>query len=207
MGLVKALLVFGFVGLGLVAAYLPRTDRSRRRLVNLYIVYTLVLGLGAGLPVYEVWPFSTWPLVAGRVTPTITQPRVVAIDAAGQEYPIDYRAWGPFVYEELMAWEDKYFARLDRAAKDRVGAFLLGIIEQNRQQWAAGKPVLHFERYLGPLSAPLFLGHPEHWTKGAGVPFQPFRGLRFYKESWNVEERWRDPSKVSRTLTYEYREP
>lgn len=206
-GVVKALLFFGFVGLGLAAAHLPRTEQSKRRLINLYIGYTLALGLGAGLPVYEVWPFSTWPLVAGRVAQTVTQPRVVAVGADGVEYPIDYRAWGPYVYEELLGWEDKHFARLDRAAQDRVGAFLLQLIENNRAQWAAGKPVLHFERYLGSLSAPLFLGHPEHWTKGAEVPPVPFRGLRIYKESWNVEERWRDPSKVSRRLTYEYREP
>ena len=207
MGVVKAVLVFGFVGLGLIATHLPRTEGGRRRLINLYIGYTLALGLGAGLPVFEVWPFSTWPLVAGRVAQTVTQPRVVAVGADGQEYPIDYRAWGPFVFEELIAWYDKHFPRLDRAAQDQVGAFLLGVIEHNRQQWAVGKPVINFERYLGPLSTPLFLGHPQHWTQGAGVPSRPFRGLRFYSESWNVEERWRDPSKVSRKLTYEYREP
>src|SRR6516225_9970100 len=98
MGVVKALLVLGFVVLGLVATHLPRTEASRRRLINLYIVYTLALGLGAGLPVFEVWPFSTWPLVAGRVAQTVTQPRVVAVAADGQEYPIDYRAWEPFVF-------------------------------------------------------------------------------------------------------------
>jgi hypothetical protein len=88
-----------------------------------------------------------------------------------------------------------------------VAAYLLGIIENNREHWSTEKPVLHFERYLGPLSAPLFLGHPEHWTQGAGVPGRPFRGLRLYMETWNVEERWREPSKVTRQLSYEYREP
>jgi hypothetical protein len=207
MGVVKGLLFLGFVGLGLIAAYSTRGKRGNRRLVNVYIIYTLALGLGAGLSQFEVWPFSTWPLVAGTVAKTVIQPRVVAIDAAGQEYPIDYRAWGPFVFEEMMAWQDKNFAGLDRATKDRVAAYLLELIERNREQWALGKPILYFERYLGPLSTPLFLGHPEYWTKGAGVPPQPFRGLRLYKESWNVEERWRDPSKVTRELTYEYREP
>jgi hypothetical protein len=207
MEVVKGLLFLGFVALGLVAAYSTRGKGDERRFVNVLLVYTIVLGLGAGLTQREVWPFSTWPLVAALVPPTVTHPRIVAIDAEGQEYPIDYRAWAPLEIDELLGWEGKYFFGLDRAAQDRVGAYLLGIIEHNREQWSAGKPVLYFERYLGPLSTPFFLGHPEHWTRGAGVPAQPFRGLRLYNESWNVEERWRDPSKVVRQLAYEYREP
>jgi hypothetical protein len=207
MGVVKGLLFFGFVALGLIAAYSTRGKGGNRRLINAFIVYTLVLGLGAGLSQREVWPFSTWPLVASLVPPTVTHPRFVALDADGREYPIDYRAWAPLEFDELMGWLGKYFSSLDRDAQDRVGAYLLGIIERNREEWSAGKPVLYFERYLGPLSAPFFLGHPEHWTQGAGVPAQPFRGLRLYNESWNVEERWRDPAKVVRELAYEYREP
>ena len=207
MEVVKGLLVFGFVALGLIAAYSTRGKGGDHRFVNIFIVYTLVLGLGAGLTQREVWPFSTWPLVASLVPPTVTHPRIVAIDAEGLEYPIDYRAWAPLEIDELLGWQGKYFSGLDRAAKDNVGAYLLGIVERNREQWAAGKPVLPFERYLGPLSTPFFLGHPEHWTQGAGVPSKPFRGLRLYNESWNVEERWLDPSKVVRQLDYEYREP
>jgi len=206
MEVVKGLLVLGFVALGLVAAYSTRRS-GRRGLVNVFIVYTLALGLGAGLTQREVWPFSTWPLVASLVPPIVTHPRIVAIDAEGREYPIDYRAWSPYEVDELLGWKGKHFARLDRAAQDRAAGYLLGVIERNREQWSAGKPVVRFERYLGPLSTPFFLGHPEHWTQGEGVPAQPFRGLRFYEESWNVEERWRDPSKVTRQLAYEYREP
>lgn len=207
MEVVKGLLFLGFVALGLIAAYSTRGKRGERRLVNVFLVYTIVLGLGAGLSQREVWPFSTWPLVAALVPPTVTHPRIVAIDGEGQEYPIDYRAWAPIEIDELLGWEGKYFFGLDRAAQDRVGAYLLGIVERNREQWSAGKPVPYFERYLGPLSTPFFLGHPEHWTIGAGVPAQPFRGLRLYHELWNVEERWRDPGKVVRQLAYEYREP
>jgi hypothetical protein len=32
-------------------------------------------------------------------------------------------------------------------------------------------------------------------------------GLRFYTETWDVEERARDPSKIARQLVYEYRQP
>jgi hypothetical protein len=207
MGVVKGLLFLGFVVLGLVATYSTQGKGDNRRYVNVFIIYTLVLGLGAGLSQREVWPFSTWPLVAGTATQGVAHKRIVALDADGREYPIDYRAWGPLPVDELLAWVGKDFFRLDRSAQDRVASYLLGIIEHNREQWSAGTPVSHFERYLGPLSAPLFLGHPEYWTQGAGVPAQPFRGLRLYMETWNVEERWRDPSKMTRQLAYEYREP
>ena len=206
-GVVKGLLFLGFVALGLTAAYSTRAKRDEFRVVNAFLIYTLVLGLGAGLTQREVWPFSTWPLVAALVAPTITHPRIVAVDVEGQEHPIDYRAWGPFEIDELLGWEGKYFFGLDRSTQDRVAGYLLRVIEHNREQWAAGKPVPYFDRYLGPLSTPFFLGHPEHWTQGAGVPSQSFRGLRLYDESWNVEERWRDPTKVTRQLAYEYMAP
>ena len=206
MGLVKGLLFVTFVLLGLGAACSTRGDGSDRR-INAFLIYTLVLGLAVGLSQRENWPFSTWPLVASLVPSTVTHPRVVAIDADGREYPIDYRAWAPLEFDEQMAWQDKYFFGLERTVQDRVAAYLLKIIEHNREDWSSGRPRNYFERYLGPLSAPFFLGHPEHWTQGEGVPAHAFRGLRFYKESWNVEERWRDPSKVIRRLVYEYREP
>src|SRR6516164_9384262 len=95
MGVVKAVLVLGFVGLGLIATHLPRTEGSRRRLINLYIGYTLALGLGAGLPVFEVWPFPAGPLVAGGVAQTVTHPPVIVVGAESQQYRSDPRAWEP----------------------------------------------------------------------------------------------------------------
>ena len=61
--------------------------------------------------------------------------------------------------------------------------------------------------YLGPFSAPFFLGHPERWIPGVQVPGKPFVDLRLYTETWSVEERWHDPRKVTRKLAYEYRAP
>src|SRR6266849_3756846 len=124
MGAVKGLLFLGFVGLGLIAAYSARGKDGNRRYVGVFLIYTLVLGLGAGLSQREVWPFSTWPLVAGTVLQGVTHKRVVALDADGEEYPIDYRAWEPLPIDELTAWIGKHFFDLDRAAQDRVAAYL-----------------------------------------------------------------------------------
>ena len=199
--------VLGFAVLGLAAGFARRGAVDNRRLVNAFIVYTLTLGFGAGLLQREIWPFSAWPLVAGRVPTPVTQPRFLAFDAEGRENEIDYRAWGPLEFDELIGWEEKNFLRLDRGSQDRVASYLLGIIERARQRWSAGEPERHFDRYLGPFSAPFFLGHPERWIAGVQVPAKPFVGLRLYKESWSVEERRRDPGKVTRKLVYEYRVP
>jgi hypothetical protein len=199
--------VLGFAVLGLAAGLARRGAVDNRRLVNVFIVYTIALAFGAGLSQHEVWPFSAWPLVAGKVPTPVTHPRFVAVDAEGREHEIDYRAWGPIEFDEFIGWEGKSFHRLDRASQDRVASYLLGIIEGNRRRWAAGQPERYFDRYLGPLSAPFFLGHPERWIAGVRVPENPFVGLRLYKETWSVEERRRDPGKVTRKLAYEYRVP
>ena len=206
MGLGKALLFASFVALGLAAAYWTARRPGGRSVVNIFILFTLLLTMGVGLSQREVWPFSTWPLIAGTVPRPVSQPRIVAVDANGREHQIDYRAWGPLVFQEFMAWKDEKFSRLDDAAQNRVAAYLLGIVEGNRRRWSAGEPIPYFTRYLGPLSAPFFLGHPALWNDGR-APGEAFQGLRFYRETWDVEERWRDPSKVTRELTYEYREP
>ena len=197
-------LVFAILG---VAAGLARGKPGGRRLTHAFIGYTLVVSFAAGFLQHELWPFSAWPLVAGRAPSTVTQPRIVAVDAAGREHEIDHRAWGPLVFQELNGWHDKHFFRLDPAARDRAAAYLLGVVEGNRRRWAAGDPAPYWTRYLGPLSAPLFLGHPSHWAPGERVPREAFVGLRHYRETWDVEERLRDPSRVTRVLRYEYRAP
>jgi hypothetical protein len=195
-------LIFAILG---VAAGLSRGRPNGRRFVNAFIAYTLALSFAAGFTQHEVWPFSAWPLVAGRAPSTITQPRIVAVDTDGVEHEIDHRAWGPLVFQELNGWHDKHFFRLDPAARERAAAYLLGVVEGNRKRWAAGNPEPYWTRYLGPLSAPLFLGHPSHWD--ASVPQKPFVGLRHYRETWDVEERLRDPKRVTRVLRYEFRTP
>ena len=143
--------------------------------------------------------------LAGRVARPSTFPRIVAIDAQEKEYQIDYRAWEPFEFDELMAWKDQFFSRFDATTKDRIATYLLDHLDTARRQWAAGERRHYFDRFFGPLSAPLFLGHRAYWD--VAVPDRAFSGLRFYEETWDVEQRARDPSSISRRLVYEYRRP
>jgi hypothetical protein len=201
----KLLVVLGFVVLGLIAGRCRAGDERGRRRINWFIGYTVTVSFVVGLTQMEAWPFSTWPLVAGTVPALVTHPRILALDGEGKEHEIDYRAWAPLEFQELVAWQEANFLRLSRQSQDRVAAYLLALVERSRSEWAAGTPTRHFDRYLGPLSAPFFLGHPERWVPGSRVPPLPFVGLRLYKESWNVEERRRDSARVTRSLVYEYR--
>ena len=205
MGLVKGFAVLVFVILGLAAAWLAYRRPGNRGAVNLLIAYTILLSFSVGFTQRESWPFSTWPFIAGRVARPSTFPRIVAIDAQEKEYQIDYRAWEPFEFDELMAWKDQFFSRFDATTKDRIATYLLDHLDTARRQWAAGERRHYFDRFFGPLSAPLFLGHRAYWD--AAVPDRAFSGLRFYEETWDVEQRARDPSSISRRLVYEYRRP
>jgi hypothetical protein len=205
VGLAKGLAFLIFVTLGLATAYSAYRKPGNRNVASLLITYTLVLSFTVGFTQRESWPFSTWPFVAGRVARPSTFPRIVAIDSQQNEYQIDYRAWEPFEFDEFMAWKDQSFLRRDAATRDRIAAYLLDHLDTARKQWLAGERRHYFDRFFGPLSAPLFLGHRGYWDKGA--PDQTFNGLRFYAETWDVEERARDPSKMSRRLVYEYRRP
>lgn len=201
----KVLVFLGFVALGLIAGRCRAENDQGRRRINWFIGYTVAVSIAVGLTQMDAWPFSTWPLVAGTVPAVVTHPRILAMDSEGKEHEIDYRAWAPLEFQELMAWQDEGFPRLGRDSQDRAAAYLLALVERARAEWAAGRPTPYFNRYLGPFSAPFFLGHPERWTTASQVPPAAFVGLRFYKESWNVEERHRDATRVTRVLVYEYR--
>lgn len=207
MSIDPGFLVLGFALTGLAAGLAGRDSARKRRRVNVFLGYALAVSFGAGFLQHEVWPFSGWPLVATTVPEVVTHPRFMAVDGAGREHDIDHRAWSPIVFQELLGWEGRGFMRLEPATRDRAAAYLLGVVENARARWAAGKPDRPFERWLGPFSAPFFLGHPDRWTPGVNVPDQPFVALRLYRESWNVEERHLDPSRVKRVLAYEYRKP
>jgi hypothetical protein len=200
--------VLCFALLGIAAAIAQRQGHGRARLLlNLFIGYTLAVSFGAGLTQRELWPFSSWPLVATTVPDPVTQPRIVALGADGLEHEIDHRAWAPLVFQEVTGWHGKHLVRMDSRTRDGAFAHLLGVVEGNRRRWAEGRPEPWFTRYLGPFSAPFFLGHPDRWDEPAAVPRTTFVGLRLYRETWSVEERRLDPSKVRRTLAYEYRAP
>jgi hypothetical protein len=201
--------IAGYLALGLFAAWRARAPAGAgaRGAINAFLLYTLAVSFGAGVLQREMWPFSTWPLVAGIQGPVAHQSRLVAIDRAGVEHNVDYRAWQPFVWEELLAWANRGLLRLGPEDRVQVAEFIVQLAERGRQAAIAGRTVGYFGRFWGPLTAPYFLLHPKWWSSPATTPREPLVGIRVYRESWNLEQRRTAPSAVQRSLVFEYLRP
>jgi hypothetical protein len=198
---------FCFLGFLLAALLVAASERGwiapRKRFVDLFLAYAVAVSFGVGLTQKDAWPFSKWPMAGGRAEPEYSAIRIVAVDEDGVAQGIDYRAWQPMAFDELIPWMHRTFPRLPRAAQDRVVAHLLHQAEAARQRARAGGGVGYLHRYLGPLAAPEFDLHPRLWSPHRGVPSRSFVALRVYRETWNQEERRRVPSRVRRTLLYD----
>jgi hypothetical protein len=131
-------------------------------------------------------------------------PRIMGVDAEGQEYDIDYRAWQPLSPEELISWWNLHFFRLEPAAQDRVGRYLLDCSNRAREQALSPAGLAYPNRWLGPFTAPTHMLHPAIWSHRGNVPRNSFVRIKIYEESWDLEARRIDPTKVTRVLAYEY---
>lgn len=178
---------------------------SKRRAVNLFLLYTLGVSFGAGFLQRDFWPFAQWPLVAAVQGPIAQGSRLMAVDRLGLEHNVDYRAWQPFVIEELTAWASGRWLELAPADRDRAAAFLVQLAERGRLAARRGEEVGYFDRRLGPFAAPSFLLHPKWWSSPQTTPSERFDGVRLYRETWNIEERRLNPAAVDREVRYEYR--
>lgn len=208
LNVVSALAFLGFLaGLARVRRVESRGERPRRAAVGVLLLYSLGVSFGAGLTQRDAWPFARWPMAAGLADPRGENTRLLAVDARGREWPVDYRAWQPLGFDELNPWMHRSFPQLPSQGRDRVARYLLSLAERARLRARAGGTVGYFERYLGPLTAPYFDLHPRSWASGAGTPPEPFVALRVYRESWDHEERLRNPRSVARELLHEFPRP
>jgi hypothetical protein len=186
-----------------------RSPWARRRWTNIFLWAVLFISFGAGLTQHDLWPFSSWPVLAHRL-PTgwsySAPPHIVGVDLSGKEHEIDYRAWQPMALEELTSWIRLHFAHLDPAERDRAGAYLLRRANRGREQALSPAGLPYPNRWFGRLTAPTHMLHPAIWSHPENVPRNPFVELRIYGETWNVEERRRDQQKVTRVLIFDYRQ-
>jgi hypothetical protein len=200
-----ALSFLGFLALAAVVAATARAPAARRRrAAGAFVLYCVLASFGAGLTQHDLWPFAKWPMAGGRADAEAQNTRLRAVDDAGAEHDVDYRAWQPLEFDELIPWAHRTLPRLPLPAQDRVAAHLLARAEASRARTrATGRPGT-FDRLLGPFTAPYFDLHPRLWRTAADAPPRPFVKLRVYRERWNQEERRRDPARVQRALLFEY---
>ena len=200
-----------FVTFGLLVSVSRRLGppTTRRPLTSIFLWVALFVSFAAGLTQHDLWPFSSWPVLA-HTLPTgwnySPPPHIMGVDSSGKEYDIDYRAWQPLALEELTSWIRLHFAHLDPAEQDRAGAYLLGRANRAREQALSPAGLPYPNRWFGPLTAPTHMLHPAIWSHPENVPRNPFVELRIYGETWNLEERRRDQKKVTRVLIFDYRQ-
>jgi hypothetical protein len=199
LNLAAGLAFAAFVGLGLLLA-----RRRERAGVSVFLAFAVVVTFGAGLSQRDAWPFSSWPLAASSPGRSVTYSTITAVDLSGAEHAIDYRAWQPLGFDELLSWIQLEFPKLTRAEQDEAARHLLGLAEAARARAVAERRVGYFDRFLGPLAAPDFLLHPRLWS-AHGAPSGRFVGLRVYSETLVLEAPARGGGVEKRVLDYEYR--
>jgi hypothetical protein len=202
VNLVAPLLFVGFVLAAVIGGRAARAaTTTERRRVSLFLLYACGASLGAGLAQREAYPFSAWALVAGLVPEPVTQPRLLLVDSVGGEHDVDARAWLPLSYAEVASWINDDWERLGEADRAAAAAYLVAAAEAGRQRARAGRSPAATRR-LGPFSAPFFLLSAPRWSSQETTPAHGFVGLRFYRETWSVTARARDPAAVTRRLVW-----
>ena len=188
LNLLSAAVFLGFLLLGGAVAWESRPQASlpsKKRALNCFLGYTLMVSFSAGLSQRELWPFSRWELIAGIVPPVVgerfSHPRLVALDARGAEHAIDFRAYEPLAFDELSSWINREFPKLDATEKRRAARYLLERAENARARARSDLP-LGTQSLPFLLSAPHFLLHPRIWPDPNAAPAEPFVGLRIYTE-------------------------
>jgi hypothetical protein len=202
----------GFVALGVLVAFAGCVfaEPAKRKVTNIFLAFALFVSLSAGVTQHNMWPFSSWPVLAMPMpasTRELPTPRIVAVDADGGEHGIDYRAWQPLALEELNSWLNLHFFKLNAAAQNRIGTYFLDRANVAREQALSPSGLAYPNRWLGTFTAPTHMLHPAIWAHADNVPKTSFVKIRIYKESWSLEERRHDPSAVTRELAYEYPHP
>ena len=203
-------LFLGLVTVGLVVAWCdarPSSAGVRRRAVDRLLVYVVGVSVAVGLVQQESWPFTTWALVHNLSPKKAGSWEMIGSDSGGRAYPIDPSVLEPLSPEEFGAWMFANLRRLDPAARVSVARFILEKAEAGRVRLLNGGRVDRNEWLLGRFAAPYHFHTRMRWRSPADLPATPFTGLQVWMLEWDVEERLRDESRVTRTLLFEVHDP
>lgn len=178
-----------------------------RRWADRLITFVLAVSGVVGVSQVESWPFSNWALVHGLASPRGAALEMEGLDGTGRGWRVDFRALQPVPPEEFASWLSANEPRLTEPAKAAVGRFLLDRAEAARRRARAGGAIGADDRLLGRLSAPhhFHLDPALGWPRRESVPPAPFTGLRVWRLEWDVEQRFADPTRVTRRLVLEAR--
>jgi hypothetical protein len=187
-----------FISLG-IRVLTTRSDSSRRRAINLLLVYVVVLSTVVAVSQVDAWPFSTYRLIQGlwggnRIPSQIV---ILGVDRDGREWSTDPLSWSPAFELVLQAWIERTYVKLSPLEQQAAARFLLEKAEDARRRRVRGEWIGNARR-LGPLTAPdwwLYPGVSE-------VPTAPFTGLRAYRVEAHISG---SPNWAGRQLLLDYR--
>lgn len=221
--ILRLVLFLGFVGLGLRLVWLQRAGRPSDRAVLALIIYAVVVSCAVGFTQVEAWPFTTWALVHNISQPRMLDWIVEGVDAKGIGYRLDPRFIEPLPYEDFDSWLKLGFMRIGltdeevrswqsrpgkppmRTGQRRVAELLISRANEARLRFLRGETPGRNARILGRFVAPYHFDRPPLWRSARDVPVTPFVGLRISQIEWDVEGRYRDPSRFERRLIFDYR--
>jgi hypothetical protein len=209
-----------FAALGFRIIWLERRERETARAIFHFVLYSLTVTCLAGFTQIEAWPFTTWALVHNISPKTMIDWKIEGVTASGKTYPIDPRFIEPLPYEDFDTWLKTRFLPLGLTEEEarvcylkphpvtpeqaQIARFLVWRAEQARLRFLRGESAGTNGWLLHGLSAPFHFDRPRLWRSEADVPETPFVGLRIWQLDWNVEERYRDESRVRRRLLFDY---
>jgi hypothetical protein len=201
--LVRAGLLLAFLGLGLRIPLL-RAPGQRRRAVDLFLVFLLLVHAATVASQTDCWPFSTYPMMANDATRQPVEQLMIAlkgVDREGTEWDVDPLAWSPLFPQSIRGWFEIVFPRASERDRRAVAQFLFEKAEAARGARLAGERFGN-ERWLGPLAASDTYWYPPV----ARTSEQSFVALRVYRLSWDRNDLLAGRRDVRRTLLIEHRQ-
>ncbi|PYQ51088.1 MAG: hypothetical protein DMF59_08980 [Acidobacteria bacterium] len=173
---------------------------SRRRAINILILYVIATNSLAGITQWDDWPFTNNMLAvgSGNDRSRVHWQAFYGVDRAGREWRLDPHTWSPIFDSVLQTWVYMSYGDLSPQQQGEAARFLFAKANDARASLYAGKRI-GFDRRLGILSCPYWWRLPR-WRK---APPEPYRALRFYRIEFTVGEIARDPTHFTRHLIAE----
>jgi hypothetical protein len=189
-----------FVALGFVLLR-PSEPITRRKRLNRFLIYFLLVSGIVGVSQRDDWPFSPYPLMRGVWSGSFLYHKItpIAVDAGGQEWEVDSRTWSPIFPLVLQEWFNDTYPLLSQDGRSTALRFLLARAEATRRRQITGARIGN-DTLLGPLTA------PDWWLYRRVSVFSPNRyvAIRIYRDSWRPAEKIADPTRFVRKLVGDY---
>jgi hypothetical protein len=173
-----------FAGFVVLASLVGKGDRPAFSApLRVFICYVVAVSMYAGLSGRDLWPFAAWRYVAYAVGDTGGFARLVGLDEAGREVPLDTRTLEPLEFAAVMGdldWTTKGIAHINGMMR-----FILKRTQEGLAHAHEGRPVGEFSRLLGRFAAPVFHVAVTPWSDRDHLPNR-IEQLRLYAVYWQA---------------------